>query len=188
MDTVLVKVLGGLLAIVLLLSGGAYEGYHYEKTTLTAQYDSKIAAAALDSQQKLTALGQARDKIEQKQRDDAASEKTTYDQGIKDLNVSVAKLRASNVRLRDPGAHHPVSSGTGNSAGSSASDQQSGGALSSTASDFLFSFAQRADVVRLSLIACQADDASVRQAVTDYNAQLLKVSNETGAQAVKTAK
>jgi len=188
MNTLVAKILAAILAVAIAFGLGGFLGYHYTDKYLTAQQAAQVAKLNEASAAKLTALDQARTKIETEQAQQAAQDQKNYEDQITTLNSTVDQLRHDNLVLRDPGTR-PSKSAAGNSsvAGSSGSDQQSGSALSSGATDFLLGFAQRADTVRLQLIACQADDAQVRQAVTDYNAQLQSVSQESAKTAIQKA-
>lgn len=176
------RILAYLLALILLVGGGAYAGYHYTDKYWNAKYTSQIATINKDSADKLNLANAAKAKAEKSQADAAAAAKVTHDTTIDTLNNTIAQLRAEHVVLHDPGrskVHH--STGTAAKPGASVSVVSSSGgtAISSGATDFLLSFAQRADTVRADLLECQADDTSIRNAVNQYNEALKTLSAES---------
>lgn len=183
-----VKILTAILAVVVSLGAGGFLGYHFTKNYYKSEIAAQIAKTNQTTAEKLSEVKTARNKIETKQAADAAKAQKTYEDQISSLNSTIAKLRADNVVLHDPGRESRHTHRVATKSAHVSSNSGSGQALSPAASDFLFSFAQRADVVRLSLIACQADDSSIRQAVTDYNTQLQKISNQSSSQAEKSLK
>lgn len=180
------KILTLALAVLVSLGVGGFLGYHFTKNYLNAQHAAQIAKMNQTSAEKLSQLKSSRTIIETQQAAKAAKAQKDYEDQIATLNGTVAKLRAEHVVLHDPGHPRRHTTRVASSTSHVSSNSGSGQALSPAASDFLFSFAQRADVVRLSLIACQADDSTIRQAVTDYNTQLQKVSAQSDAQAQKS--
>lgn len=182
----LLKILAWVVGVALIFSVGGYLGYHFTDKYLTAQYQAQISKINTDSANKLNEANAAKDAAQQKQAADAAQAKATYDKNISTLNDTVAKLRAEHVVLHDPGhkSHKPAAgSSTVTSTSGSVVSSSGGAALSSGATDFLLGFAQRADTVRAALIECQADDSSIRAAVTDYNTKLEAINAQTSKQA-----
>lgn len=175
------RILAYILAIVLLLGGGVYAGYHYTSKYDAGVYSAKIDKINKDADNKVTLANTAKAAAELTQKNAADAAKRTYDETIATLSSTVAKLRAAHVVFHDPGRQSGHSTGSDLVGGSSIGvvNFSGGTAISPGATDFLLSFAQRADTVRASLLECQADDTSIRAAVSEYNASLKKIGAQT---------
>lgn len=177
------KILAGLLAIVLLLGIGGYAGYHYTDTYLTAQFNTKIDDLNKTAANKLTQMTNARDAAQTQQAATSAKAQAKYDQDTFALNTTIAALRAAHVVFHDPGKPSIHTAGSKSVAGTGSSNIQPGTSISPAATDFLLGFAGRADTVRNQLIACQADDLSIRTAIDQYNDSLKAIDVQTSKQA-----
>lgn len=184
------RILAYLLALILLVGGGVYAGYHFTDKYWDAKYTSKISEINQDSVNRINLANTAKLKAEQTQQAAVETAKRNYDTTIVTLNNTVAALRAERVVLHDPGRrkiYHTARPAATTGTGSSIISSSSGSAISSGATDFLLGFAQRADTVRAALLECQADDTSIRIAVTSYNDSLKQISADTSKQAQKDA-
>jgi len=168
LQSILISILIGIAACGVT----AFTTYRVTKNHVSATYELTISQANEKAAKRETELTNEKVELEKKLEGVKNEINADYEKRIKTLNSTVDRLRADNVRLRDPGTNTSgVCTSPGNP-GSTSGDNSANsgdGSLSNEATGFLLDFAREADTTLEKLRSCQLWVNETKKAIEVWN-------------------